>query len=129
MLSSILACEDVAKSIRYYTEKLGFELAWEMPPNDEGTVEFACVKLAKAEILLGIIEGFVQKADIDKRGIGIQIYINLPESISIDALYEQATKSGADIIHPLETRDWGETVFTVNDIDGYNLMFAQESGS
>ncbi len=129
MLSPILACEDVAKSIRYYTEKLNFELGWEMPPNDEGIVEFACVKLADAEILLGITEGFVEEADIDKRGIGIQIYINLPESMSIDLLYEHAKESGADIIHPLETRDWGETVFTVNDIDGYNLMFAQESGS
>ena len=57
MLSPILACEDVAKSIRYYTEKLNFELAWEMPPNEDGKVEFACVKLAEAEILLGITEG------------------------------------------------------------------------
>ena len=126
MLSPILACANVPKAIDYYTQKLGFELAWSMPPNDKGETEFACVKLADAEILLGVTEGFVEAADLDKRGIGIQIYINLPLSVSILSLYEVAKERGAIITRELETREWGERAFIVDDADGYELMFAQQ---
>lgn len=126
MLSPILACSSVPKAIEYYTQKLGFELAWSMPPNENGETEFACVKLADAEILLGVTAGFVEDADLDKRGTGIQIYINLPLSVSIVTLYEVAKARGATITRELETREWGERAFTVDDADGYDLMFAQQ---
>ncbi|MBI1278734.1 MAG: hypothetical protein GC179_11460 [Anaerolineaceae bacterium] len=125
MLSPILACSSVPKAIEYYTQKLGFELAWSMPPNVQGETEFACVKLADCEILLGVTAGFVEDADLDKRGTGIQIYINLPLSVSIVSLYEVAKARGATITKELETREWGERAFTVDDADGYDLMFAQ----
>jgi uncharacterized glyoxalase superfamily protein PhnB len=32
----------------------------------------------------------------------------------------------AHITKPIETRDWGERAFNVKDIDGYDLMFAQQ---
>src|SRR5215207_8748288 len=108
MLSPILACADVSQAIDYYTQKLGFELAWSLPPNDAGKTEFACVKLGDAEILLGITKGFMQPEDMDKRGAGIQLYINLPETIEIDALYVKAKDSGARITREIETRGWGE---------------------
>lgn len=125
MLSPILACADVSKAIAYYTNQLGFELVWSMPPNDNGQTEFACVKLGDAEILLGVTEGFVKPEDIDKRGIGIQIYITLPDSLNIDAIYTQAQQQGATITKEIQTRDWGERAFNVSDTDGYNLMIAQ----
>jgi uncharacterized glyoxalase superfamily protein PhnB len=125
MLSPILSCTDVDASIGYYTQKLGFEHAWSMPPNAAGKTEFACVKLGDAEILLGVVEGFVTPEDLNKRGIGVQLYIALPDSISIDALYERAHAAGANITHAIEDRDWGERSFNVRDGDGYSLMLAQ----
>lgn len=129
MLSPILACADVPKAIDYYTGRLGFECAWQMPPNDKGQTEFACVKLGDAEILLGVTEGFVQPEDLGKRGIGVQIYINLPDSVVIDSLYEKAKANGAQITREIETRPWGERAFNVRDLDGYNLMIAQTAAS
>jgi uncharacterized glyoxalase superfamily protein PhnB len=126
MLSPILACQDVDKAIEYYTQKLGFELAWAMPPNEQGEVEIASVKLDEAEILLGVTEGFVAAEDISKRGTGIQLYINLPPTIQVDDLYQHAVEQEAHITKPIETRDWGERAFNVKDIDGYDLMFAQQ---
>lgn len=76
-LSPILACKDVAAAIEYYTRKLGFVLAWQMPPNDKGEIEFAGVKLEDAEILLGVTKGFVADENMDKRGTGVQLYVNL----------------------------------------------------
>ena len=125
MLSPILSCVDVDTSIAYYTQKLGFEHAWSMPPNENGKTEFACVKLGDADILLGVVEGFVAPEDLDKRGIGLQIYIDLPATIDIDKLYVQAQSSGANITREIEDRNWGERTFNVKDADGYNLMLAQ----
>jgi len=127
MLSVILACTDVSKAIAYYVDKLGFELAWEMPPNDDGQTEFAGVKLGDAEIMLGVTEGFVAPEDLDKRGTGVQIYIRLPKAFAIDDVYARAEAAGATITRPLETRNWGERSFNVRDADGYNLMIATES--
>ena len=126
MLSPILACSSVPAAIAYYTQKLQFELEWTMPPNDKGETEFASIKLADAVLLLGITEGFVKVEDLDKRGIGIQLYIHLPESLNIDDLYAHAKSQNALIVKEIETRDWGERAFTVNDLDGYNLMIAQD---
>jgi uncharacterized glyoxalase superfamily protein PhnB len=127
MLSPILACSSVPSAIEFYTQKLGFQLAWSMPPNEKGETEFAGVKLADAEIMLGVTEGFVKAADLDKRGTGIQIYINLPDSVPIDTIYATAQTKGVVITQELRVREWGEQAFTVNDLDGYNLMFAQKA--
>lgn len=129
MLSPILACKDVQASIDYYVGKLGFELIFSMPGNAPDTVDFAGVKLGDAEILLGVTEGFVADEDLSKRGIGVQLYINLPDTFDIDAIYQQAKEAGATITREIETREWGERAFNVRDMDGYNLMFAQQSTS
>ncbi|MBL8132088.1 MAG: VOC family protein [Anaerolineae bacterium] len=125
MLSPILACVSVSQAIDYYVEKLGFEQAWTMPPNEAGFIEFACVRLGDAEILLGITEGFVAPNALAFRGTGIQIYINLPDTLNIETLYATAQASGAVITRELQTRDWGERSYNVKDADGYNLMIAQ----
>jgi uncharacterized glyoxalase superfamily protein PhnB len=127
MLAPILACSDVESAILYYTRSLGFELAWEMPPGVSGKTEFASVRLGDAEILLGIIEGFVHPADLDKRGTGVQLYVSLPDAIHVDALYTHMQQNGALITREIETREWGERAFNVRDIDGYHLMFAQQT--
>lgn len=128
MFSAILACMDVSQAIRYYVDKLGFELAWEMPPNDDGQTEFAGVKLGDAEIMLGVTAGYVEPEDLRKRGLGVQLYVRLPKTISIDDVYAKAEAVGATITRPLETRQWGERSFNVRDADGYNLMIAAETG-
>ena len=127
MLAPILACSDVSKAIDYYTQKLGFQLAWSTPPNEKAKTELACVRLGTAEILLGVVEGYVKPEDINRRGIGIQIYISLPDTMPIDEIYAKAQAQGAAITRALQTRDWGERAFNVNDMDGYNLMIAQRA--
>ena len=125
MISPILACKNVQQAIDYYVESLSFELAWAMPPNDDGETEFAGVKLDGSEIMLGVTQGFVSDADLDRRGLGVQIYINLSHALDIETYYAQIKSQGAVIEKPLETKPWGEKAFTLRDLDGYNLMVAQ----
>lgn len=123
MLSPILSVNDISASIKFYVDSLGFAENWCMN-DDDGTPNFACVKLGDAEILLGTID-FVDKADRDKRGIGIQIYIEVPSETPIDDIYAKAQTTRANITREIETRDWGERAFNVKDPDGYSLMLAQ----
>ena len=123
MLSPILSCEDVEASIDFYVQKLSFSKAWAMS-GDDGKANFACVKLGDAEILLGTID-FVALEDRNKRGIGIQIYVEVPKDINIDTLYQAAKSGDANITRDIEDRDWGERTFSVKDGDGYHLMLAQ----
>ncbi len=123
MLSPILAVEDINASIKFYVDVLGFTENWKMQDEHQRT-NFACVRMGDAEILLGVIEGFVDPADLAQRGIGIQLYLEVPENIAIDTLYERAI-SAARITREIETRNWGERTFSVRDPDGYQLMLAQ----
>jgi uncharacterized glyoxalase superfamily protein PhnB len=123
MLSPILSVDDIDASIRFYVDALGFSREWAMS-DEEGKTSFACVKLGNAEILLGTID-FVAEADRAKRGIGIQLYVEVPVERPIDDLYAQAQSAQANITRDIETRDWGERAFNVRDIDGYSLMLAQ----
>ena len=124
MLSPILSVADIDASIQFYTDAFQFQEGWRAE-DDNGVVVFAMVKMGVAEILLGTLDGFVDVANRDKLGIGIQIYIELPGSINIDDLHNQAKSKGANIISPVVKRDWGERVFTVKDPDGYFFMFAE----
>ncbi len=122
MLSPILAVADIDASIEFYVQKLGFSKNWSIP-NANGKTDFASVKFADAEILLGVLEGFVEPDDVQKRGIGVQLYIEVPQDI--DSIYNQAKAGGANITRDIADRDWGERTFSVKDIDGYHLLFAQ----
>jgi uncharacterized glyoxalase superfamily protein PhnB len=124
MLSPILAVSDIDASIRFYVDILGFTENWKMQDNSQRT-NFACVRMGDAEILLGMIEGFVDPADLTKRGIGVQLYVEVPENIAIDTLYDRARLNSTSIIREIENRNWGERAFVVRDLDGYQLMLAQ----
>lgn len=124
MLSPILAVTDIDASIDFYVQKLGFSKNWALP-NASGKTDFANVKFADMEILLGVLEGFVAPEDVDKRGIGVQIYIEVPPEIGINNIYNLAKTGSANITREIEDRDWGERAFSVKDIDGYHLLFAQ----
>jgi uncharacterized glyoxalase superfamily protein PhnB len=123
MLSPILSVFDIDASIDFYVEKLGFSRNWALTDPD-GKTNFANVQLGNAEILLGTID-FVAPEDREKRGIGIQIYIEVPKELDMDFVYQRVKSGGANITRKIETRDWGERTFSVKDIDGYHLMLAQ----
>jgi uncharacterized glyoxalase superfamily protein PhnB len=125
MLSPIIACSDVDLSVAFYTQKLGFEHVWSMPPGANGKTEFACVRFAGAEVLLGVNEGFVSPDDLDKRGTGIQLYIKVSPDPGIESLYSKAKNADVQITSELQDRDWGERTFSFKDPDGYHYMMAE----
>jgi uncharacterized glyoxalase superfamily protein PhnB len=124
-LSPILAVADIDASIAFYTRALGFEHGFSMP-DDTGSVSLASVRLGDAEIMLGLADAFVAPEYRNLRGIGVQVYIELPDDIDIEVLYQQALDNAVNITEPITERAWGDHAFTILDPDGYNLMFAQQ---
>jgi uncharacterized glyoxalase superfamily protein PhnB len=124
MLSPILSVKSVADSFRFYVDVLGFAEGFQMK-DESGIVNFAMVKLGKIEIMLGVMEGFVNSEDRNRVGLGIQLHIALPDDVDIDALYQRALAASANITRQIENREWGERAFNLKDPDGYHFMFTK----
>ena len=117
MLSPILACEDVAKAIEYYTEKLGFEKTMAMPGPD-GVNTFAFVQLGASTVGLS-------RADTENVGNGVVFMVYLPEGTSIDDVYADVKSKGVPFAEELRTEYWGDRVFSVKDPDGFFISICQ----
>jgi GNAT superfamily N-acetyltransferase len=111
----ILAVSDVVATTRYYRDVLGFgdEWTWGEPP------EFGGARWDKVSVM------FCLQPELASRVEGHQHAILVD---GVDALHEQHRASGAQILSALEAKPWGLREYTVRDINGYHLRFA-ESGS
>ena len=123
-VAPILSVQDIEASLIFYVDKLGFAPGFVMT-DEEGNPNFAGVQLGGVNIMMGPTTGYVAAADLPKRGTGVQLHVELPTTMKIDDLYAGVQAAGVDITQTLVDREWGERIFTINDPDGYNLMFAQ----
>jgi uncharacterized glyoxalase superfamily protein PhnB len=103
----ILSVKDVAASIRYYVERLGFKKHWDWgePPT------FGAVTRDDVEIYLCR----------DTQGNpGTWIYVAVQD---VDALYAELLSTGADIRQPPTNLPWHMRELNVADPDGHRLRF------
>jgi catechol 2,3-dioxygenase-like lactoylglutathione lyase family enzyme len=126
-----LYCSDFQHSLRFYTETLGFAVAYARPEE-----RFAFLEREGAQIMIE------QSTDPARtwltgeltppygRGINFQIEVR-----DVDALYAAAQAAGACIFLPIEERWYrrdatllGNRQFLVLDPDGYLLRFFQDLG-
>lgn len=103
----ILRVADMARSIRYYVEVLGFTNA------DWGGDDFTCVTRDTAGIYL--CEG-------DQGQPGTWAWIGVED---VGALYEEYKATGANILHPPENHSWAYEM-KVADPDGHVLRFGSD---
>jgi len=103
----ILSVADMARSVRYYVDVLGFTNA------DWGGDDFTCVTRDNAGIYLS--EG-------DQGQPGTWAWIGVGD---VEALYEEYKARGAAILHPPETYPWA-CEMKVADPDGHVLRFGSD---
>jgi predicted enzyme related to lactoylglutathione lyase len=103
----ILRVSDMAATVRYYSEALGFVNA------DWGSDGFTCVSRDKASIYL--CRGSQGQP-------GTWCWIGVEDA---DALYEEYTRSGARVRHPPRNYPWALEIH-VDDPDGHILRFGSE---
>ena len=106
--------ESVAKSLRYYTENLGFEKVWTWSDETETFAEvesanFACVNR-------GTVTFFLDEGTQGNPGSWNSIFLESLEDL--EKLHDEYRQSGARITSPPEEKPWGMREMLVEDPDG-----------
>ena len=104
---SILYSADVARSLAYYIEKLGFDDKWEWdsPPTFGGVVK-------------DNVEIFFCEKGQGNPGTWLSVFVE-----DVDAYYESIKPKGAVIIAPPDSKEWNVREMLVQDPDGHIIRF------
>jgi uncharacterized glyoxalase superfamily protein PhnB len=110
-VSIALSTDDVARSVKFYVEQLGFSCTLQL----EG---FARVRLGAADIMLALPNAHVPWHGARFTG---SIYLEVDH---VDELWERL-QTRARVAYPIETMAYGVREFGLLDDNGYQLSFAQ----
>jgi catechol 2,3-dioxygenase-like lactoylglutathione lyase family enzyme len=114
MITPVLRVRDVDVSLRFYTQVLGFRGDGGLPGVDGKSV-YAEAYLGDARLMLARRGG----ATVCRA----ELYINL--QAGIDELYHHLRAREVPLCDDLHEELWGDRAFTVTDLDGNRLTFAQ----
>jgi catechol 2,3-dioxygenase-like lactoylglutathione lyase family enzyme len=113
-----LTVEDVARSIEFYSGRLGLKVEWDALP------AFAMIRIGAGTIgLLAMAEarkeGVLPSSDAQKRAVHVEFTTD-----DLDGLYEELLAKGVSFHQPPHDEPW-ERSMTAFDPDGYAVEFAQ----
>jgi uncharacterized glyoxalase superfamily protein PhnB len=130
----MLHVKSVEETYRFYTNVLGF-LPGSVFPGPDGKWHHAGVSFGAVGLMFGPIDqatmdpAFSKTSyfDLTKKGAvggGINLYLNIGMG-SIDQYHRAVRERGAKPITELDTKWWGDRVFSIADPDGYVITFAE----
>jgi lactoylglutathione lyase len=108
-----LTVNDLAASIAWYRDVLGFTVSQEMMY--EGKLAGAMLKAGSVEILLGQ-DNFAKGRDRQK-GAALRFYWVTTQDV--DALAAAIVSRGGVLAHPPQDEPWGGRDFAITDPDGF----------
>ena len=115
----VFRVSDVAQSIAYFCEKLGFDKDW-----DEGGSDSAIAQVSRSGVELILDKNtYFPKASVPSV---ISLTLNdFPERPALDALYREFLVAGANVTKAPFKVHWDPKVFEmdVEDLDGNVLLF------
>jgi DNA-binding transcriptional MerR regulator len=106
-----LPVSDMERSISYYREALGFQLAWR-------TVDGNLSALASGEIEILLLT--LWTGDSPLPTLSAYVYVEDPDALCAE--YQQA---GVDVVEPVATRSSGMRDFAVRDPDGHRFTLGR----
>ncbi|MCI0434360.1 MAG: VOC family protein [Gemmatimonadetes bacterium] len=110
-----LTTNDLQKSLRFYTEGLGFGVASTYP--EEGDPVFYALKAGDCE--LGIGQDDWAKGRDRVKGVGMRLYITT--SLDVYELARRCEAAGYKLDGGPEKLQWGPDGFHVTDPDGFKV--------
>lgn len=112
-LRSVLAVKDLAVSVEFYRERLGFTLEFEVPG-------WAFLSRGRFHVMLG------ECADaMGAHETGDHAYFAYVTVDGIDELYAELAANDVPRVQELSDRPWGMREFGVRTPDGHRIMFGQ----
>lgn len=120
-VAPVFAVADIAATIRWYEEQLGF--TGDPFPDHEPYV-FAIMNRDHIEIMLQRLTGYVKPDIYDSRAGGVwDAYFRIE---GIKDLFE-SVRDEATIVQPLRKQPYGNWEFEIRDNNGYVLVFSEEA--
>jgi uncharacterized glyoxalase superfamily protein PhnB len=116
-LGCSITCKDIAASIRFYTEVLGFAVA--MTFERDGKLAGAIIHAGDIRIVLNQDDGQLGWERI--KGQGFYLQINVAAPADVDSAAERIKAAGATLLNDPEDRPWGARMFQFRDLDGFKL--------
>ena len=115
---------DIDASIRFYTDVLGFTVAFTVP-GANGKLAHASLQRGDALLMFGGRD-LVAPEDRAHLGKGVVLYTTVGDDEDVDALYEHAKAAGATIVQEPTDQYWGHRDWGIADPDGYRLTVSKE---
>jgi uncharacterized glyoxalase superfamily protein PhnB len=117
-LQPVLTVNDLKKSLRLYTEGLGFVVT----EKEETDGELRGVMLEAGEAVLGLSQDDFKKGRDRTKGVGMRLYLETDQDLQ--ALARQAKGVGVTMDGDLAPLPWGPLGFTVTDPDGFKITIS-----
>jgi uncharacterized glyoxalase superfamily protein PhnB len=118
-----LTVNDMAASLKFYTEALGFEV--QDRDEHEGVLRFAMLKAGTA--YLGIGQDDFAKGRDRAKGVGLRFWIETSQDLQ--ALADQVKAAGYALDSDVEKLPWGPHGFALTDPDGFKFTISEPQGS
>ena len=118
MITPVLRVHDIDVSLLFYTQILGFTGEGGLPGSD-GKTAYAEAYLGDAQIK------FSRRCERAALACGVELYLTLPETVEIDTFYAALKAREVYFIADMHQELWGDCAFTIIDLDGNRLTFAQ----
>jgi lactoylglutathione lyase len=116
-LGCSLTCKDLAASIAFYRDAVGFGVAQSM--EREGKVVAAVVVAGDIRIVLNQDDGKLGWDRIKGQGFYLQVNVHTPADV--DAAAARLKAAGASLLSEPADRPWGVRMFQFLDLDGFKL--------
>lgn len=116
-LGCSLTCKDIAASIRWYEQALGFAVA--MRFENQGKLAGAVIVDGNIQIVLNQDDGALGWDRIKGQGFYLQINVKTPADV--DAAAVRIKAAGGTLIDEPADRPWGARMFQFRDPDGFKL--------
>ena len=118
MIMPTLKVADLDASIAFYCDVLGFTKVLSLPDAD-GKDAYAIVNLGD-----GTDIGLQVDPATYVSGKGIDLMVYVPEAVDLEVRYAEV-QGKVEITAPLETKYWGDQLFSVTDPDGYLISMCK----
>jgi len=116
-LGCSITCKDLAASIRFYRDAIGFAVAHTF--EHDGKVVAAVVTSGDCRIVLNQDDG---KLGWDRiKGQGLYLQINVAGVADVDAAAGRIKAGGGTLLDEPSDRPWGARMFQFKDLDGFKL--------
>jgi catechol 2,3-dioxygenase-like lactoylglutathione lyase family enzyme len=113
----VLKVADLPRAVGFYTDVLGFSVAWQAPHDGGGENAMLAAGVTSLLLSTGAHLG-------DRPQFTGTLYFNMT---GVGEFFDRV-KGKADVVWPLETMDYGQREFGIRDPDGYLLAFAEAAG-